>query len=227
MVNNSPGRDPDLAVAAGIDLLVRQGYEATAVDELADAAGISRSTFFRKFGSKEDMVFADHDRILARVNDYLSHTVGDPLLVVAEAAALVFDHHVRHRATSLARHRLLQQVPALRERELVTSYRYERVFRTYLESMLPGSELPNYGTVAAAAALVAVHNAFLRQWLRDPDTDVRGRLGRELHGLAETFRPVLYGPAAGQGRPAAVVVAVFEPGTGRDEILEAVRDALP
>lgn len=226
MVNNSQGKDPDLAVAAGINLLVRQGYEATSVDELADAAGISRSTFFRKFGSKEDMVFADHDRILARVNDYVSHTTGDPLLVVAGAAALVFEHHVRHRATSLARYGLLQQVPALRDRELVTSYRYERVFRTYLESTLPGSELPNYGTAAAAAALVAVHNAFLRQWLRDPDTDLRGRLGRELHGWAETFRPVLYDAAANQ-RPRAVVVTVFEPGTGRDEILEAVRAALP
>lgn len=226
MVNISAGRDPDLAVTAGIDLLVRQGYEATSVDELADAAGISRSTFFRRFGSKEDVVFADHDRILARVSDSLSHTTGDPLFAATEAARMIFDHHVRHRATSLARHQLLQEVPTLRDRELVTSYRYERVFRTYLESTLPESESPNYGTVAAAAALVAVHNAFLRRWLRDPDTDLRGQLGLELQRWAGIFRPVLYGTAL-EERRRGVMVTVFGPEMDRDAILAAIQEALP
>jgi AcrR family transcriptional regulator len=226
MVNISAGRDPDLAVASGIDLLVRQGYEATSVDELADAAGISRSTFFRRFGSKEDVVFADHDRILAQVSDSLAQTADDPLWAAAEAARTIFDHHVRHRSTSLARHQLLQEVPALRDRELVTSYRYERIFRTYLESTLPEGESPSYGAVAAAAALVAVHNAFLRRWLRDPDTDLRDQLRLELQRWAGIFRPVLYGAAA-EERPRGIVVTVFGPEMDRDEILTAVREALP
>ena len=46
---------------AALDLLITQGFDATSVDELAAAAGISRSTFFRRFGSKENMVFADQE----------------------------------------------------------------------------------------------------------------------------------------------------------------------
>ncbi|WOH20549.1 TetR/AcrR family transcriptional regulator [Paenarthrobacter sp. GOM3] len=53
---NGSSPDPSTAVAAVLDLLVRQGYETTSVEELADAAGISRSTFFRKYGSNEGMV---------------------------------------------------------------------------------------------------------------------------------------------------------------------------
>lgn len=230
MVNDSPS-DPGPAVAAVIDLLLRQGYEATSVEELADAAGISRSTFFRKYGSKEGMVFADHDRILRRLSDRLSQSTGDPLLAVADAAAMVFDHHVRHPSTSLARYQLLQQVPALRDRELVTSHRYEGAFRLHLQGALPESERRDYGAVAVAAAVVAVHNAFLRQWLRSPEAlpaaELRSRLIHELKALAETFRPALYASDADPDRRAAVIVTVYQAGADKQDILEAVSRALP
>lgn len=228
MANDSRD-DQTRPIAAVIDLLVQQGYEVTSVDELAEAAGISRSTFFRKYGSKEAMVFADHDRILSRLSDYLSHSTTDPLLAVADAAAVVFDQHVSHRMTSLARYQLLQRVPALRDRELVTSHRYERALRLHLQENLPVSGSRDYGAVAVAAAMVAVHNAFLRQWLRSPDAEptaeVRRRLTDELKALAETFRPALYGSPS-QGRPHAVIVTVYEAGASKQAILEAVTRAL-
>ncbi|WP_421015579.1 helix-turn-helix domain-containing protein, partial [Glutamicibacter creatinolyticus] len=49
---------------AALELLIDQGFDATSVDELANAAGMSRSTFFRRFGSKENMVFADQEMII-------------------------------------------------------------------------------------------------------------------------------------------------------------------
>ncbi|NUL45209.1 TetR family transcriptional regulator [Cellulosimicrobium funkei] len=230
MAHDSPD-DQSPAVAVVVDQLIRQGYEATSVDELAEAAGISRSTFFRKYGSKEGMVFADHDRILRRLSDFLSNNTSDPLLAVAEAGGMVFDHHVSHRMTSLARYQLLQQVPALRERELVTSHRYERAFRLHLEKALPQSSRKEYGAVAVAASTVAVHNAFLRQWLRSPDAvpvaELRRRLTQELTALAETFRPGLYESAPAQDRPPAVIVTVCEAGADRQAILDAVSRALP
>jgi AcrR family transcriptional regulator len=42
------------AVAMG--LFLEQGFEATTIDEIAAAAGISRRSFFRYFGTKEDVV---------------------------------------------------------------------------------------------------------------------------------------------------------------------------
>ncbi|WP_284982572.1 TetR/AcrR family transcriptional regulator [Arthrobacter sp. efr-133-TYG-118] len=254
MVNYPANPDPGPAVAAVIELLVRQGYDSTSVDDLADAAGISRSTFFRKFGSKEDIVFADHDRILARVHELLAGTTADPLRAVLEAALLVFGHHVGNRKTSLARYELLHQVPALRDRELVMTHRYQRAFRNHLLSALPEGENRELTAVAFAASVVAVHNSVLRQWLRAiaAGEDVEGvegiereareaearelaaRLGRELGTLADTFARVSAGEAGSQaagaprpesGRP-AVVVAVLDPAAGTERILQAVRDAL-
>ena len=38
-----------------LDLFLANGYEQTTIDDICDAAGISRSTFFRYFPSKEDL----------------------------------------------------------------------------------------------------------------------------------------------------------------------------
>lgn len=46
--------------AAALHLFERQGYDATTVDQIAERAEISQSTFFRYFPTKEDVVL--HDR---------------------------------------------------------------------------------------------------------------------------------------------------------------------
>lgn len=62
------------AVDAAIELFTRKGYEQTTVEEIADAAQVSRATFFRRYGSKEDVVFADHELLLDEVVVMLAAT---------------------------------------------------------------------------------------------------------------------------------------------------------
>lgn len=236
MIPRPTRHDADRPAAAAIGLLATQGYETTSVDELADAAGMSRSTFFRKFGSKEDVVFADHERILGLVTERLAESLQEPLAAIEDAALLVFNHHLRNRETSRARYELMQAVPALRDRELVTSYRYERAFLLHLLAKLPDPGLREYKAVAFAAAAVAVHNAFLRQWLRSApqaqesegaDRERSAALANELRSLSEMYRPALAGTGAPAQVSPAVVVTVLAAGADNDAILQAVRDALP
>lgn len=49
-------------IEKGLKLFVRNGYEATTLDAIAAAAGISRRTFFYYFKSKEGILLAAHDR---------------------------------------------------------------------------------------------------------------------------------------------------------------------
>lgn len=48
-------------IEKGLRLFVKNGYEATTVDAIADAAGISRRTFFHYFTTKEAILLAAHD----------------------------------------------------------------------------------------------------------------------------------------------------------------------
>ncbi len=58
--------------AAAFELFAAQGYDGTTVDAIAERAGIARRTFFRYFRSKDDVIFADHDTLLATVNENLA-----------------------------------------------------------------------------------------------------------------------------------------------------------
>ncbi|MET1036002.1 MAG: TetR family transcriptional regulator [Arthrobacter sp.] len=238
---------------AALRLLVEQGFDATSVDQLAAAAGMSRSTFFRRFGSKEDMVFADMEAVIETVRRVLERGRRDPPGAVVDAALAVFDHHTARPEASLLRHRLLQEVPALRDRELVSTHRYEDAFRRGLDAAFgpPGADGgARIASVAFAAAVVAVHNAYLRTWLRAPAESVRAELAAELRALALLFAPRLVGTASGpgarggegdgatdglatdpgaggpQGRRPDVVVAVLDPSAGTEAVLAAVRGAL-
>ena len=49
-------------IDAAQELFAQRGYEAVTVDEIAEAVGISRRSFFRYFGSKEALVLGKYDR---------------------------------------------------------------------------------------------------------------------------------------------------------------------
>jgi AcrR family transcriptional regulator len=98
-------------------LFVEQGYDATTVEQIAAAAEISPSTFFRYFATKEDCVLTDeYDPIMAEV-----YRAQPAELDVLGALRAMFSEvmermYARDRAQILTRTRLIMSVPALRAR---------------------------------------------------------------------------------------------------------------
>ncbi|MHB0878148.1 MAG: acyl-CoA-like ligand-binding transcription factor [Anaerolineae bacterium] len=98
-------------------LFMEKGYEATTVQEIAAAAGVSHMTFFRYFPTKEDVVLSDdYDPMLMALVasrpadepaiDTLRHAIGDGFRQI----------YAVDREALLARTRLIVSTPALRAR---------------------------------------------------------------------------------------------------------------
>lgn len=58
-------------VEAAVALFTERGFDATTADDIAEAAECSRSTLFRYFGTKEDILFGDVRTLLAEVRTAL------------------------------------------------------------------------------------------------------------------------------------------------------------
>ncbi|AOW91676.1 TetR family transcriptional regulator [Rhodococcus sp. WMMA185] len=208
-------------VSQAIRLFSENGYEATTVEQIASAAGVSRRTFFRQFRSKEDVIFADHESLLQQAAAYLSSESEDPWGAVCKAASLVFGRFRENLDLSIRRYHVVQRVPALREREIVTGDRYERCFVDYLRGAAPTE--PVLKVIGFAAAVTACHNYLLRNMIRGDPGATAEELERALLDVRRTF-----GVAPGtpkQGRDAVLVVS-YPPGTPVEDITGQIETQL-
>jgi len=74
-------------VAAASELFEERGFDRTTVDQIAEAAEISRRTFFRYFADKEELFFAEDERLLGVIHDTLDAAPpGEPVLDLARLA---------------------------------------------------------------------------------------------------------------------------------------------
>ncbi|NUK57679.1 TetR family transcriptional regulator [Streptomyces lunaelactis] len=213
--------------AAAMELFATKGYEATTVDEIAAAAGVARRTFFRHFRSKEEAIFPDHDDTLVRAEAVLNAAPAHehPLDTVCRGIKEVMRMYAASPAVSVERYRLTREVPTLREREIASVARYERLFTRYLLGHFDerdhhdGNDDPLLAEVAASAVVTA-HNHVLRRWLRaGGQGDVETHLDHAFAIVRDTFGTGIGAGRSGAGRteaasadpaPAAAVTAQGE-----------------
>jgi AcrR family transcriptional regulator len=206
-------------VEAAFRLFAVRGYDATAVDEIAAEAGVSRSTFFRSFGSKEAVIFPDHDGLLRRVEERLgaSHA-NSALAAVVDAVKLVLFHYVAEGKRARERYRLTSKIPTLRERELVSGARYQQLFRRHLTKWGDGSDGFELRAEITAAAVVAAHNHVLRRWLRGECSDPHAEIEQALALVHNTFVHEVEAPP--------IALLVVPEGVSMGMIASAVRQAV-
>ena len=181
-VMSKPSARERLAEAA-FALFDERGYEQTTVDDITERAGLGRTTFFRHYRSKEDVIFPDHDRLLEQIADRLrTSSHGTALVAVSDAVRLVLLHYIDEGDLARRRYALTSRVPALRDREIVSVARYQRLFREFIAGWMADTAEPApLRAELMAAAMVAAHNHVLRRWLRgespDPVREVDAALG--------------------------------------------------
>jgi AcrR family transcriptional regulator len=203
---------------AAFDLFDEQGYERTTVDDIAGRAGLGRTTFFRHYKSKEDVIFPDHDRVLEQVAVRLqARGPGDVIAAVSDAVGLVFRSYLDEGDLARRRYALTSSVPALREREIISVARYQRLFREYIASRLDDPAEP--GQLQAelmAASFVAAHNHVLRRWLRGQSPDPLAELDHGLRKISTLFDD---DHAAGHG----TTIAVFRTDEDIETLIPTIR----
>jgi AcrR family transcriptional regulator len=87
MARWEPGARERLVLAA-VDLFTEQGYDATTVAQIAERAGVTKSTFFRHFPDKRELLVAGQEALSRLLADGITAAPEDATPLEAVAAGL-------------------------------------------------------------------------------------------------------------------------------------------
>ncbi len=156
--------------ASALRLFSEQGYDATTVEQIAVAAGVSHMTFFRYFPAKEDVALSDsYDPLLAALLEQTPDRW--PLIDRIRTALLqgLRQLHDADRGTLLAQNKLIIATPALRERLWASQMHTQQLI---LKALATGQHNPQPSftdRVTVAACLAAASTAILT-WVENDGT---------------------------------------------------------
>jgi AcrR family transcriptional regulator len=148
--------------ANALRLFGEQGYDATTVEQIAAAAGVSHMTFFRYFPAKEDVALSDsYDPLIA---SHIAQTPAAwPLVeriraVLVQGLRQVYD---TDRETLLAQNKLIVSTPALRERLWAHQIATQELILRALDADAHDPQAGFRARVTVAACLAAATTAIL------------------------------------------------------------------
>ena len=148
------------------ELFRREGFEKVTLDDLAAAAGVSRSTFLRYFGTKEDAVLGAFDAHGDQAADALRDRPADEDDWVALRRALdtVIGRYHEDPARALATTRLVRDTPALCARQLEKQHGWRPALARALAERAGSTEPPTLTQTVRAAAALDCLNVALDHW---------------------------------------------------------------
>jgi len=165
-------------------LFEERGFDETTVGELAAAAEVAPRTFFRYFPTKVEVLFGDHDELVALLRDTLAARPANESIVhaVRRATLAGIQRLITDPAPYLTRSRLAASIPAAHARSRQLDADYENVI---------------------AEALAADRNT-------DPATDLRARvIARAAWSATRAAREVWLASAA-ERDPSRLINEAFD-----------------
>jgi len=141
-------------------LFAEQGFDATTVDQIAAAAGISRRSFFHYFGSKEDVVMGDLEALGRRVRDALeARPATESAWEALREALKTLQGPDTDAVTGLEIAGMYADAPSLRAKHLEKHLRWQELFAPDIERRLgiaPGPSADPRARAIIAAALACL-----------------------------------------------------------------------
>ncbi|MFJ1749271.1 TetR/AcrR family transcriptional regulator [Streptomyces sp. NPDC088116] len=148
------------------DLFRREGFHGVTLDDLAAAAGVSRSTFLRYFGTKEDAVLGAFDAHGGQAADALRArpAAEDDWTALRRALDTVIERYHEDPAGALATTRLVRDTPALCARQLEKQHGWRPALGRALAERDGSSRSATIGQTVRAAAALDCLNVAIDHW---------------------------------------------------------------
>jgi len=144
-------------------LFIAQGFDATTIEQIANEVGISRRSFFRYFGAKEDIVLGDlAERGVAVKIALEARPASEPPWEALRAALESLRAHDVSSETTLRISKMLYQTPSLRARHLEKQLHWQALLVPNIQTRLgPAADgVPDVRAQAiVACALVCLDTA--------------------------------------------------------------------
>jgi AcrR family transcriptional regulator len=150
---------------AALERFAENGYAATTVEDIAEAAGVTSRTFFRYFIDKEEVLFGDADELLPLLLSTIAATVGpergEAILQRALGALAVA---VAPRRDALRRRqRIIDSHISLSGRDLVKQARWQKAVTA---ALIERGFAVEHSEVLASIGF-ALFRRSLHAWLED------------------------------------------------------------
>ncbi|AWS43768.1 TetR family transcriptional regulator [Streptosporangium sp. 'caverna'] len=146
-----PGARERLVVAA-VDLFTEQGYDATTVAQIAERAGVTKSTFFRHFPDKRELLVAGQETLSRLLAEGIAEAPGNASPLEAVAAGL-------ERASSAMGSMSRELAPRLKA------------------AVAASAELQERDALKSVSLAAAMTTALIARGVPDPTAALAGELG--------------------------------------------------
>lgn len=175
-------------LGAALELFRADGYDGVTIEQIADAAGVSRRTVYRRFPTKEHVVLAVPRAWLEVWDEAVAGCAADaPALAVAEAGALAVARHIdADAARVLAVYAILEQAPWLESAGLVNRAWSRRIVDLLVDARRGAIADAGVGNMVAGAYLGAI-DSMMANW---STSGGRTRVVDETAAVLERLRPI-------------------------------------
>ena len=159
-----------------MELFLEQGFEATTIDQVVAAAGISRRSFFRYFGTKEDVVLgglAGQGVLMQKALEAVP--LETPPWDAIEKALWQVGEQTQDAEVTRKIAEMMYGTPSLRARSIEKHLQWQELLVPNIQRRLEaaGGDSSAPAADAIVASAIACLDIAGQAWIRDPGTDLR------------------------------------------------------